>query len=88
MANMWRDIVEGSGLTWYRAALCDLLTGRRLRHRAAEVLERALWCESQGIPFDYHLASAAHLEWIAMHAERGQILWGGRFNRDAKRPEI
>lgn len=27
------------------------------------------------------LTRAAHLEWIAVRAEQGQIHWGGRFNR-------
>ena len=67
-----------------RAALCDLLIGRRLRARAEELLSNALLLERIGVPFEVvleRLDSAAHMEWIAWNAEQGNIGWGGRLNR-------
>lgn len=70
--------------TTRRIELCDLLIGRTLRLRAHNTLCRALWLESGGAPQSEvldRLDQAAHLEWIAVRAERGNIYWGGRFNR-------
>lgn len=67
-----------------RTALCDLLWGRWIRARAADLLEQALWTESQGATaasVQHLLETAAHWEWIAAISERGQLMWGMRNNR-------
>lgn len=76
-------------LRW-RVTLLDLLLGRSMRERARLQLEDALWIEARGWPagaVDELLDAAAHLEWIATVSERGQVYWGGRLNRDGRRPE-
>lgn len=73
-----------------RAALCDLLIGRRFRIRAAELLEGALYLDSymdiERYVIDELVNEAAHIEWIAGLAEQGLILWGGRLNRCGYQP--
>lgn len=59
-----------------RATLCDLLIGRRIRLIAAQFLDSALYLEGLGIPehvIDTLLDEAAHSEWLAARAERGQL---------------
>lgn len=67
-----------------RIAFCDLMIGRQLRIRAERYLREALLANVEGC-FPTHaddlLDRAAHCEWIAARAERGEINWGGRFNR-------
>lgn len=73
-----------------RAVLCDLITGHMLRVRAAQMLESALESEALGFPLaivQQDLDAAAHMEWIAEKSERGQILWGGRYDRYGRNPE-
>ncbi len=71
-----------------RVALCDLLIGREFRARAAESLLHALIWESAGVPSmaAEALDQAVHRERIAVWAERGAILFGGRFNRCGYQP--
>jgi hypothetical protein len=78
-----------SDLLMARAALCDLLLGRRLRSRAEWFLTEALDYDSRGLHelADTKLDDAAHWEWIAIRCEHGQILWGGRLNRCGYQPE-
>ena len=76
--------VNNAVLHLWRTALTDLLTGRVFRHYADEGLQVALDAERYGAPVavvDQELARAAHWEWMAVRAECGQILWGGRCNR-------
>lgn len=73
-----------------RVTLCDLLQGRFLRAHAWHRLEEALDLEARGVPEQVvteRLDNAAHLEWVASISERGQVYWGGRKNRDGRRPE-
>ncbi|HSQ03861.1 MAG TPA: hypothetical protein VLN59_07495 [Burkholderiales bacterium] len=81
--------------TTQRIALCDLLIGRAMRMQAADVFEEAELSDSiaaaatgyallhatQRTLSDSRLDRAAHMEWIALRTELGQIHWGGRFNR-------
>lgn len=72
-----------------RAALCDLLIGRRFRMRAQQHLDAALHLEEYGVPAyvtDDLLGQAAHCEWLACRSEQGEILWGGRLNRCGYQP--
>jgi hypothetical protein len=73
-----------------RATLCDLLIGRMLRARAYAALEDAFYFATvEGLPaavVDKVLNRAVHWELMAVRAETGCILWGGRLNR-CGRPE-
>jgi hypothetical protein len=76
---------EPSELLEARVAFCDLLHGRQLRMRAEYMLAGAIVLESSyGVPSGIvteELDRAAHMEWIAMVTERGQVCWEHRINR-------
>jgi hypothetical protein len=80
----------GKELQDARAALCDLLIGRRFRIRAREFLDAALYLDTLGATdffiLDELLGQAAHCEWLACISERGQVRWGGRLNRCGYQP--
>lgn len=73
-----------------RATLCDLLIGRMIRARADSALEDAIFfSNTEWVPaavVDKVLDRAVHWELMAVRAETGCILWGGRLNR-CGRPE-
>lgn len=87
----------------WRATFCDLLIGRWMRALAQRELDKVLEFERIMLDFermqdeqldpgwksavDEQLDAAAHYEWIAVRAEWGQILWGGRLDRHGRRPE-
>lgn len=64
-----------------RMQLLDLLIGQYFRRCAWEMFECALEIERFPLVSDLWLQKAAHAEWIAVRAERGQIGWGARINR-------
>ena len=84
-----------------RTALCDLLIGLRFRAMAAREFYTAMLYENWPEPSDPdelsdghskrlcedHLERAMHLEWVAVIAETGQVLWGGRNNRCGFQPK-
>lgn len=83
-------MLRDSQLFEVRVTLCDLLVGRYMRALAAEKLADALMIEEGGWKREAleRLEAAAHLEWIAVRAEMGQILWGGRMNRYGESPDV
>lgn len=73
-----------------RVMLCDLLQGRIFRKYAQAEFEAALSVELLGAPrfaVTDILERAVHREWIASIAEKGQVLWGGRYDRERRLPE-
>ena len=71
-------------LLWYRVAVCDLLHGRSFRAHAKQRLQDALDFEAGGAPRQLvteELDVAAHMEWVALITECGQVRWGRRQNR-------
>ena len=64
-----------------RAQLLDLMIGQYIRRCAAEMFDCALEMAAYPLIADCWLTKAAHAEWIAVRAERGEIAWGGRVNR-------
>lgn len=73
-----------------RVMLCDLLHGRIFRKYAEAEFEAALAVEMLGghrFEVTDILERAAHREWIASLTEQGRVLWGGRLDREGRRPE-
>lgn len=78
-----------------RATLTDLLIGRYIRGYAEQSLNKAIHIEQMFNELGYkstsveeYLDNAVHIELVAIKAEQGLILWGGRLNRCGYQPKV